>query len=342
MKWTKKLPINSWLRSELIEAISKLIQTHLRGRNDRSNPPLKLPIGNSFLSFAMTMIFLGGALDKKYAFLISLSFYASLAFAQDEQARWSKWETEADTLMNHEQYALAAELYSKIISESKLKERADFKVLYKRAICFYRTEELEKALTDLTRFIPEFPEDPKPRILRALVYQQKGDSENQLLDLQKAIELRGPIPELLRWRGKLLSEKGEFQSAKKDLLVVASLMDDAEVETNLGFVYYSLEQPDSALGCLNKAIVLDVNFPTSYLYAGTFCLEDENYELALSYLNLALRVDPGNHAALFYKGVSLVELNKTDEGCRCLRKAFAAGEDEAADYLKEFCYDVFK
>ncbi len=279
---------------------------------------------------------------KKYSFVVSLWCIASLAFAQDEQVRWGKWETEADTLMNHEQYAPAAERYSKIINESKLKEKADFNVLYKRAVCYYRTEELEKALADLNQFIPEFPENPKPRILRALVYRQKGDVENQLVDLQKAIALRGPIPELLRWRGTLLSEKGEFQSAKKDLLAVASLMDEAEVETNLGLVYYSLGKSDSALVCLNKAIVLDVNYPTSYLYAGTFCLEDENYELALKYLNLALLVDPNNRSALFYKGVSLVELKKTDEGCRCLRKAFEAGEDEAADYLKEFCFEVFK
>jgi tetratricopeptide (TPR) repeat protein len=281
-------------------------------------------------------------MPKKYSFVLSLLCVSSLAFAQDDQIRWNKWETQADTLMNHEQHAPAAELYTKIINESKLKEKADFKVLYKRAVCYYRTEELEKSLTDLNRFIPEFPENPKPRILRALIYRQKGDLENQLSDLQKAIEIRGPIPELLRWRGTLLSEKGEFQMAKKDLLTVAVLIDDAEIETNLGIVYYSLGKSDSALMRLNKAIVLDVNYPNSYLYAGTFCLQDENYELALKYLNLALRVDPDNHPALFYKGVSLVELNKTDEGCRCLRKAFAAGEDDATDYLKEFCFDVFK
>ena len=120
------------------------------------------------------------------------------------------------------------------------------------------------------------------------------------------------------------------------------LTDDAELETNLGFVYYSLGHLDSALLCFNKAIVLDVNYSTSYLYAGTFCLQEEKYELGLKYLNLALRVDPDNHSALYYKGVSLVELKKIDEGCRCLQRAFAAGEDEAADYLKEFCFEVFK
>ncbi len=279
---------------------------------------------------------------RAHALLYVLLFFAFSTYAQDEKAQPIKWEADADTLMNHEQYEPAASLYTKILNESKLKEKADFKVLYKRAVCYYSIGEFEKTLTDLNLFIPEYPENPKPRILRALVYRQKGDADNQLVDLQKAIELRGPSPELLRWRGELLSEKGEFESAKKDLLFAANLMDDAEIETNLGFAYYSLGKSDSALMHLNKAIVLDVNYPTSYLYASTFCLQDENYELALKYLNLALRIDPNNRSALFYKGVSLVELNKTEEGCPCLRKAFAAGEDEAGDYLKEFCFDVFK
>ena len=38
------------------------------------------------------------------------------------------------------------------------------------------------------------------------------------------------------------------------------------------------------------------------------------------------------------KGVALVELEKLDEGCRCLNKSFYSGYDEADGYLKEYCY----
>ena len=282
-------------------------------------------------------------MPKKYSLLFSLVCVTFFAIAQDEQTRWSSWETEGDTLMNHRDFAGAAALYSKILNESNLKDKTSFKILYKRAICYYSSESYDNALDDVSRFVTEFPENPRARILRALVYRQKGDNENQLIDLQKSIELRGEVtPELLRWRGSLLADKGDFEAAKKDLLAVANEADDAELEASLGLVYYSLGKSDSALVRINKAIVLDVNYPASYLYGGSFCLQDEKYELALKYLNLALRIDPGNRSALYYKGVSLVQQNKTEEGCRCLRKAFAAGEDEAADYLKEYCYEVFK
>jgi tetratricopeptide (TPR) repeat protein len=277
-----------------------------------------------------------------FIFLLPLLFSSGLAFTQDEQTRWSQWEAEADTLMSHEDFAGATKLYTKIIDESKLKDKSNYKPLYKRAVSYYSAGDLDHSLIDVDLFITQFPESPQPRLLRALIKRQKNDEAGQLVDLQKAIELGNTNPQLLFWRGTLLASKGESESAKKDFLVVKKFNDDAELETALGSVYRALGKTDSAFTCLNKAIVLDVNYPSSYIYAGSFCVEDENYDLALKYLNLALRLDSENISAIFYKGVALVQQEKLDEGCRCLRKALDAGEDDAAEYLKEFCYDVFR
>ncbi|HEV8513368.1 MAG TPA: tetratricopeptide repeat protein [Cyclobacteriaceae bacterium] len=281
-------------------------------------------------------------MPKIFSLACFLLCVSVLAAAQDQSERWSKWEAEADTLIDHQDFAGATSLYSKIIRECKFTEKSDYRYIYKRAVSYYSANNFDSALVDMNRFVPLFPESPQARILRALIYRGKGDSENQLNDLQKAIELRGPTTELVRWRGALLADKGDFKAAKKDLEEVKQYQDDAELETNLGFIYYNLGSLDSALVCFNKSIVLDVNYSPSYLYAGTFCLQEEKFDLALKYLNLGLRIDPTNRSALFYKGVSLVELKRADEGCRCLRKAFDAGEDDAADYLKEYCYDIFK
>jgi tetratricopeptide (TPR) repeat protein len=262
--------------------------------------------------------------------------------AQDNHEHWAKWETEADTLMNHQDFVGASKLYSMIIDESKLKEKGDYKPLYKRAVSFYSAGDLEHALVDVDKFIVEFPENQQPRLLRALINRQKGDEAAQLIDVQKAIELGNNNPQLLFWKGTLLAGKGENEAAKRDFLKVRNIGDDAELETMLGTVYRSLGKTDSAFICLNKAIVLDVNYAASYVYAGSFCVEDEKYDLAVKYLNLALRVDAENTSAILYKGIALVEQEKLDEGCRCLRKALDAGEDDAAEYLKEFCFDVFR
>jgi tetratricopeptide (TPR) repeat protein len=279
---------------------------------------------------------------KNYLLLTFCLSWAQNVLAQDDQIRWSKWEADADTLMTHEDFAAASKLYSKIIDESKLKDKNNYKSLYKRAVSYYSAGDFDHALVDVSQFITQFPESPQPRLLRALINRQKNDEASQLIDLQKTIELGNTNPQLIFWRGTLLAAKGDNELAKKDFVTVRKIGDDAELETALGTVYRSLGKTDSAFICLNKAIVLDVNYPASYVYAGSFCVEDEKYDLALKYLNLALRVDSENISAIFYKGVALVQQEKLDEGCRCLRKALDAGEDDAAEYLKEFCYDVFK
>src|SRR5579871_3344938 len=91
-------------------------------------------------------------------FLLALS---GSVFAQDQQTRWSKWEAEADTLMNHQDYSGAAAFYSKIIAECQFKEKMEFKYIYKRAVSYYSDGAYDSALADMNRFVPEFPESPQ-------------------------------------------------------------------------------------------------------------------------------------------------------------------------------------
>jgi len=272
--------------------------------------------------------------------ILFISAFALSGFAQNP--KWAAWEVEADTLMSQQDFVGAIKLYSKVIDASKLKDKPSYRALYKRAVAYYSSGGFQNAIKDMDRFIPEFPESYQARILRALAYRESGDVDNQLKDVEAALGLSNGEPQILKWRAGLLMEKSEFKLAKDDLLLVRQFQDDPEVEMNLAFAYYSLDNPDSAIIAINKSIELDATFAPAYLYGGSFSLEQENFDLALQYLNLALRLDPENATALFYKGVALVELKKEEEGCRCLTKAFMAGQDDAADYLKQYCYGIEK
>lgn len=283
--------------------------------------------------------FLDGFKMTKLSLSLVICFsIPTLSVAQEPV--WKKWEVEADTLMGRQDFEQAVELYTKVIQESKLTEKENFRSVYKRAIGYYSLGDFENALKDIALFIPEFPENYQAHVLAALIHRQTGDAEKQLQELNKAIELQSSNLELIKWRGTLYVENGEFALAKRDLLWVRPLQDDPELETNLGLVYYSTGKLDSALLAINRSIELDATYEPAYLYAGSFCLEAERYELALKYLNLALLVDPENVNALFYKGVALVQLNRIAQGCSALARAFKEGNDGAADYLKEHCYDV--
>jgi tetratricopeptide (TPR) repeat protein len=200
--------------------------------------------------------------------------------------------------------------------------------------------EFENALKDLEVFMPAYPASSQAHLLRAFVYRELGDNEHTLIDLEEAVNLRPGDIEILRWRASLYLDNGNYQLAKQDIVEIRKSQTDPELETYLGLAHYNLQHPDSALMTLNKAIELDATYLPAYYYAASFCLQEEEYDLALKYINIPLRLDPKNPTGLFYKGVALVEQKKLDEGCRCLNKAFYLGYDDAADYLKEYCYGV--
>jgi tetratricopeptide (TPR) repeat protein len=275
-------------------------------------------------------------MHKKFFLVIFCLALVNLVLAQTDKLK--QQEAEADTLMNRQDFEGALKVYSKILKATKEKDKFYYSVIYKSAVSHYSIGQYDIALRELEDFIPAYPAFPQARLLKAFIYREKEDPDNQLKELEKAIALQPGNLEVRKWRATLLLDRGSYDSAKDDLRLLRTYEDDAEVEAYLGFAYSNTDQPDSALFSFNKAIELDATFQPAYLYAGSFCLQEGEYDLALKYLNLALRLDPKNHTALFYKGVALVEKEKVDEGCSCLAKAFRMGADDAGDYLKQYCY----
>jgi tetratricopeptide (TPR) repeat protein len=274
-------------------------------------------------------------------FLLLLLISTSVFGQRPDPVKLKQWEAQGDTLMGQQQYAEATKVFTKIIDGTKLSEKSDYNALYKRAICQYYTEgQHDLALADVDKFIQEFPYVPQSHILRALIYRIKEDVDKQLEDLNTALELQPANPGLFKWRAGLLLDKEEYEKARSDAKMAILFQDDPEAEAYLAFAHFNLNNPDSALLAINKAIELDYSYVPAYLYGGSFCLQSSEYELALKYLNLGMRVDPENAALLFYKGVALVELEKIDQACSCLNKAFYMGYDDASGYIEEYCYKV--
>ena len=262
--------------------------------------------------------------------------------AMGQGPKWKKWEVAADTLMNHQDFEGAIKLYSKAIKSSRLQDKPAYSMLYKRAVCYYSTRQFDASLQDIEVFMEEYPNLFQAHLLKAFVYRETNDAAGQLKALNGALSLHPGDPGLVKWRSSLYLGEGKYQEAKEGLHVVRAVQDDPEVEMSLGFAYYNLEQVDSAFVSINKAIELEPTYLPAYLYGGSFGLQEGNNELALKYLEVALRLDPENLNALFYKGIALLELDRVDEGCSLLAKAFYAGEDDAGDYLKEKCYTLTK
>ena len=273
-----------------------------------------------------------------FCFVWALTCFSLTGYSQSP--KWKQWEVKGDTLYSHEDFKGAIKYYNKAISLSKLKDKDAYSTIYKRAVCYFSIADYQNALNDLDVFIPAFPMIPQAKLMKAFIYRELGDEEKQLSNLEEAMQFQEPNPEMLKWRGLLYLQKNDFTKAKKDILLARGMHDDAETETYLGLCYYNLQQRDSAFLSFNKSIELDAMYMPAFLYASSISLEDGSFELGLQYANLALRLDGKNKEALFYKGAALVELEKIDEGCRCLNRAFYAGMDEAAGYLKQYCFEI--
>ncbi len=277
---------------------------------------------------------------KKTVLLFVWVLMSCVSIVAAQVPKWKQIEAKGDTLYKQKEFKGAIKFYNKAISLNGLKDKEAYRTVYKRAVCFYSTGDFQKALKDLEVFIPQYPSLSQAYILKAFIYRELGDDENQLTNLETAMQLQPADPELLKWRGLLYLQKSDYLRTKNDMLQARQFQDDSEIETYLGLSYYNLDKKDSSLTSFNKSIELDATYMPAYLYAGSISLEEGSFDLALQYINLALRLDPKNKEAIFYKGVGLVELKRIDEGCSFLNRAFYLGMDEAAGYLKEYCYEV--
>jgi len=269
--------------------------------------------------------------------LVMSSFFVA---AQGKRNASAQWEADADTLVSHQDYEGAIPLYTKILAASKLKTDADFSVLHKRAFSYYGAGRFNEALLDVNQYLQRFPDDQQTKLLRVYIYQELGKVEEQLEGLNAFLIQSPGNPDLLRWRASVLMESERYAEAQQDIRVLLSYQADPGLKAYLGLSYYYMNNLDSALLIFDQLIVSDPAFIESYLYAGSIGLEEEAYDLSLHYLNKGLAQDPANSTLMFYKGIALVEKDEIEAGCRCLTKAFTTGADDAADYLKEYCYGV--
>jgi tetratricopeptide (TPR) repeat protein len=265
------------------------------------------------------------------AFLVMSSFFSA---AQNDP---SLWEQQADTLLSHENFKEAIRLYTKVIEKSALKREEDYKPLYKRAYAYYGIQDYEHALKDVNQYLTKIQE-PQAQLLLAYIHQGMGNKEALIKDLNAFVNDYPDNGDLRRWRASVLMDIQKYAEAQEDLRLLLKYEPDEESMLYMGLTHYYLGNIDSAFFQFDRAIAANPSSVQPYIFAGSLCLEDGYYEKAIVYCNKGLEKEPGNTTLLYYKGAALIENNRKDEGCACLRKAFYNGFDDAADYLKEYCF----
>jgi len=270
--------------------------------------------------------------------LLVIAVLAAMSHVLHAQNKVSAWEAEADALMENEDYEAAIKLYDRIVSSIKAEDQELVEVLYKRAVCLYSLDRLDGALADVDKAIGLSPSFTQARLLRAFIYRDLDNMQGQMNDLGELLKASPLNVELIKWQSYLLIQDKSYDSARQLLKYARMLKNDAEIELYLGMTYYYAEDADSALLHFDKALAFRPDNLHALLYAGSLCLDESAYALALTYLNKAQELHPENLSVLFYKGVALTEMGQQEEGCRYLSRAFYGGEDDAGSYLEFNCF----
>lgn len=272
-------------------------------------------------------------------FFFCHTFTGSFSLAQGSEPKWKKWEVLGDTAFSREDFRNAIKNYSKAIKASKLTQREDYALLYKRSLAYLNQGQLQNAIHDIDKFLEQYPMAFQAFLLKAYLHRENDEPNEALHSLSKAQELNPESPDIIKWRAELMLDLEQPSDAKNEILSLPRQYRDPQTEVMLGLSYYQLDKNDSALYYFNQALRMDPFFYPALMYATTVCLEDNELDLALGFIERAMAVNSTDPLLFFYKGAILAERNELDEACRCLNRAFYRGIDDAADYLKEYCFN---
>jgi len=279
---------------------------------------------------------------KQIVFFILPLMLAPLFVEAQSIPKWKKWEVLADTAFAREDFKAAVKNYSKAIKVSKLKEREDYALLYKRAIAYLNVGYPDKALNDIIVFIEQFPLAYQAYLLKAYLQLNLDMTEEALLTLDKALEFNPDNPDVIKWKAEILLTNSDARPTITSLLSLPKQYRDPQTEVMLGMAYYQLDENDSALYYFNQSLRMDPFYYPALMYTATIYLNESRYDLALDFIDKALLIDNSDPTLYFYKGAILAERNELDEACRLLNRAFYNGIDDAGDYLKQFCFNEGK
>ncbi|HMP99583.1 MAG TPA: tetratricopeptide repeat protein [Cyclobacteriaceae bacterium] len=268
-----------------------------------------------------------------------------LVFVQawsQQEPKWRKWEVLGDSAAANENFKTALKHYNKAIKQCKFTERTDYSLFYKRALVHLNLDLLQRAVADIDRFIEQYPFTFQAYILKAYLLRMLDEPNEAVAVLDKAQEFSPDNPDIIKWKAEIYLELDLADAVIKELLSLPKQFRDPQTQVMLGFAYYQLDKNDSALYYLNQALRMDPFFYPALMYTISVHLQEGNYDLAMQYIDRAMDIDSTDASLLFYKGIILAEKDELDEACKCLNRAFYRGIDDAAEYLKQYCFNEGK
>ncbi len=92
-----------------------------------------------------------------------------------------------------------------------------------------------------------------------------------------------------------------------------------------------------ALDFFSRNLKLHPNDPECYIDRADAYFISRSWKWAIDDYSMSLDLDPGNSEAWLDKGISLINMGKTDDACHDFRISFRLGNKRATEYLSRYC-----
>jgi tetratricopeptide (TPR) repeat protein len=138
------------------------------------------------------------------------------------------------------------------------------------------------------------PDAMLAHLKRGMAYKSRGELQNAVRDLRRAVALDPSAPRPLELLGDVNTELGRHERAVASYEQYLQLDDrSATVLYKLGLAHYRNGAPDQAIAPLERAVILDQRFAEAHYVLG-LCLRDSGkLDEARDALEAATRLSPG-------------------------------------------------
>jgi Tfp pilus assembly protein PilF len=190
---------------------------------------------------------------------------------------------------------------------------------------FAAVGEMSAALTTLRALIAREPRQVRARYLLAQLLTQKGDTENALLELGRALDAAPDDVTVLCARAALYTARGKYDQAELDLRRAVKADDrNADVQVQLGVLFCKRARWREAIEPLRAAIVADPLCAAAHYHLGDAYNSIDDLPSALNAYEAAALLEPKNDRPLKRIGVVLDRMGRPAEAAAAYQRARAA------------------
>lgn len=204
----------------------------------------------------------------------------------------------------------------------------------------YHLKDNEKAELYYSIYLIKKPKDFDTYSDRGHVRMERLSINEAIEDYSKAIDLN-PNKQYQDYldRGKAKYLIQLYDSANSDFNKAIEINPNSlDLLYSLGTFFVEKEKFNEAVSYFDKILILDNTNSRAYLYRGFSKNGLEKFDEALFDLNSAINLEPDFGYTYIQRGYSKVKLGLFEQSCDDFNKAKELGEEDADEFIEDYCY----